>query len=399
MADLETETIRNLARDWLRKIPPVGTYSSISLNAGAGLYAVFLAQCASLSDPLADFDDAIEHACYGVDLMQTAELSTSYFRSLPGFGSAIGILDKEKRIDGAEDLVRSIDTLLCQVIAEAVNVLKSDLMDGLAGLMAYASVTNHLRTGNDLPQLVWKKITASASAVMGPLPWMVEAADTGGWDIGMAHGLAGILAACARADRLGLLPSDAGGLLRAGFEQLWSGRIPGGRPTFPSYLGSVRPSRLGWCYGVPGIAFSYAQAVHLDPDYRQRVSILTATLLEQLYEPSALLVDACLCHGYGGAAHMLRSLEKFHGLDSELGRGCEQGAKMCLAQTLAREEIAGAGTGFPHFVVDKWISCPTFLEGGFGVVLALLSCSPDEHIIWDKLILTDASDSSPVIIQ
>ena len=96
---------------------------------------------------------------------------------------------------------------------------------------------------------------------------------------------------------------------------------------------------------------------------------------------------------------MLRSLAKFHGLDSELGRGCEQGADMCLAQALAREEIAGAGAGFPHFVVDKWISCQTFLEGGFGVALALLSCSPHERIIWDKLILTDASDSSPVISQ
>lgn len=394
MADLATENIRSLVRDWLKKIPPVGTYGSISLNAGAGLYAVFLAQCASLSDPLVDFDDAVEHACYGVELMQTAELSTSYFRSLPGLGAAIGILDAEKRIEGAQDLVRAIDTLLCNVFADAAQVLKPDLMDGLAGVMTYASITYRLRTDNDLPQIVWNAIAASASDVKGSLPWMVDAVDTGGWDVGMAHGLAGILAACAKADRIGLLPLDASRVLHTGFERLWASRIPGVSPIFPSYSGSTRPARLGWCYGTPGIALSYAQAVHLDLDFRRRVTILTAAMLEQLDEPSALLLDASLCHGYAGAAHILFSLAKFHGPRTEVGRRCEQGAEMCSVRALACEEIAGAGSGFPHLVVDKWISCPTFLEGGFGVALALLSCLPGERVIWDELMLTDTTDFS-----
>ncbi len=126
-------------------------------------------------------------------------------------------------------------------------------------------------------------------------------------DIGMAHGLAGLVAVLARGGRC--RPE----VLRASVAFLESNaRSDGSRGVFPSEAGSSRVARskFGWCYGDLSVCYALAMAATVLEDYDllNRVCIYLRSSLDDRGPANEGVRTLGICHGLAGGAHMLLRL-------------------------------------------------------------------------------------------
>lgn len=183
-----------------------------------------------------------------------------------------------------------------------------------------------------------------------------EKTDGGFGDNGIAHGIAGPLAALSIAASRGIRVDgqvDAIGTFTRWLEK------HGARywVTLPEISGSASspdvPRRPSWCYGALGIARSMQLGAIVTGDTARKQAAEDAAMTA-LTDPAklALVTDASLCHGWAGIVTVTRAIAA----DSALPERFEG------PLSAAREHLAaGIGT----------LAKPGFLEGTSGAQLAL----------------------------
>lgn len=131
-------------------------------------------------------------------------------------------------------------------------------------------------------------------------------------NLGMAHGMAGILALLATAKRAGVTVDghDEAILLLLEHLEDWAQEGPAG-PWWPEHLSlnelasglphPCGPARPSWCYGTPGIVRA-GQLAALALGDRSRQAFFEHALDRCLSDESQLarVIDAGLCHGWAG---------------------------------------------------------------------------------------------------
>ena len=236
----------------------------------------------------------------------------------------------------------------------------------------------------------------------------------GHFNLGVAHGVPGVLGFLAAAARAGLddprLPRLAEGVVR----WLLSQRLPpGGDCVFPALLvpdpppepgpaievGELRngdrgplkaqPSRTAWCYGDLGIACVLLAAARAfeRPDW-EREAVALAHLSAGRGPLESRVVDACLCHGAAGNSHLFRRLHHATG-DPVFERAASVWLERALALRRPGEGIGGylnwgltgEGNG------EGWRAVTGFLTGAAGVGLALLAAVSEVEPAWDRVML------------
>jgi lantibiotic biosynthesis protein len=213
-----------------------------------------------------------------------------------------------------------------------------------------------------------------------------------GWfDLGLAHGISGIIVVLAEAFRVLREPGMAS-LIDDAVAWLLSTRLPAGMDSrFPPLVpAGARPelysARLGWCYGDLGVATALWRAgtVLARSDWKAE-SLATARAALERDPASGGIADACLCHGAAGVAHILNRLYQASG-DEHLG----QAASGWMTRVL---DMADEGSeGGPQFWVwngERAVLSPdlSFVEGACGVALALTAAAGEEPPSWDRLLL------------
>ncbi len=103
------------------------------------------------------------------------------------------------------------------------------------------------------------------------------------------------------------------------------------------------------------------------------------------------VVDAGLCHGAAGAAHLFNRLYQATG-DPALRAAALTWIEKALAY---RQPGEGVG-GYRMWIVGEgeeldWRNDPGFLTGSGGVGLALLAAAAPVEPVWDRLLLTDVA--------
>ncbi len=279
-----------------------------------------------------------------------------------------------------------------------------DLLGGLTGLGTYAverlprpaavraltRAVEHLAAAADL--------TAEGAAWLTPAerlpPAAREAFPLGCFDLGVAHGAAGIVALLAAARAAGVAAGPAERLLDAAVRRLLAGQrrataAAAGR--FPHRLapdGSAPegPSRLAWCYGDLGIAAVLALAARAArrPDW---LSAAADIALAAAARPAAAsgVVDAGLCHGAAGVAHLFARLHVATG-----SAALADAARGWLRRALdLRSPGLGPG-GFASWADTAaggtWCAEGGFLTGAAGVGLALLGAVSPVDPAWDRVL-------------
>jgi class I lanthipeptide synthase len=275
----------------------------------------------------------------------------------------------------AEAAGASIETLV--IHSQAPDAGHFDLISGLAGLGLWASERG--AAGARLAAHVIDRLEALARPRHGGVAWYTPAdrvpdhqradAPDGYWNLGVAHGTPGVIAALANLVRAGLDAPRAAQLLDDAVQFLLAAE-PAGPNRFADW--HPRPPRtvcrVAWCYGDLSVAIALLVAARARrrPDWEDEALALARPMAART-AADAGIKDAGLCHGSAGAAHL------FGRLWAATGEPVfRDAAQRWLDDTLVRCAAPQDG--------------PTLLYGASGIALALGAALTGDAPTWDRLL-------------
>lgn len=301
-----------------------------------------------------------------------AEMPMGLFEGLAGIGWAAARLGPDA-LD--PDWDQEIEDALTEVAGDAPWTRPLDLVFGLAGIAVYALDRLPRPGARALIDRVVARLEEAAESTADGFrfrtrpehikPERAARHPAGYFDLGLAHGIAGIVAVLGRAAAAGvtgarpLLDGAAAWLLArdlaAGFPEA---EFPGADPV---------PARAAWCYGDPGIAvglLTAARAVGAG-EWEER-ALATARRAAAREMDDCGVIDAGLCHGAAGLAHVFNRLYQATG-DGVLAAAAERWFERALAMERPAE--------------------PGILVGAAGLALALDAAAADRAPDWDGFLL------------
>lgn len=228
-------------------------------------------------------------------------------------------------------------------------------------------------------------------------------APDGYYNLGIAHGVPGAIALLAQMCVRPLPPAGAAQLLRAALDwwvarglvpecsdEMYSWLIPGTQPS---------ASRTAWCYGDPGVAIALVQAGSAlgDDDIFHHGVAIGARAAARTYEQSGV-VDAPLCHGAAGLAHLFNRLYQAT-RDDRFLLSAQRWLDKLMDMRQPGRGIAGYLSWVPSFdgEVKKlvWQGQPGVLTGVAGIALTLLAATTPIEPLWDRHLLCAAPVRDP----
>ena len=363
------------------------------------------------------FDDARTARCFDASIIALHAWLAAPLPSLQLYGGLAGAAWVLAHVsEDAGEFLDEVDRALIDVLREPWPA-GHDLIKGLAGFGVY--FLERLRTGAPAARPGVSRVVEALAATAEEQPegatwlshpdqlppWQREVSPSGHYDVGVAHGVPGVIAFLGTVAALGD-PEPAAGQARALCERAgrWvrARRLPPHpRGWFPSVLArdprEPERARTAWCYGDPGIAVAlWSAAIRTGADPAEWRELA----LESARRPAELcgVVDASLCHGAAGLAHLCNRF--FQASGDERFR---QAARGWFERTLAmRRPGAGIGgftgrrpraPGVDDAPVEQIL--PDFLDGTIGVALALLAGVSHEEPGWDRLLLCDLPPLQP----
>jgi class I lanthipeptide synthase len=301
-----------------------------------------------------------------------------------------------------EDPNEEIDRSLLELLARTPWRDDYDLTSGLAGLGAYA--LERWPTPLAVPCLtrVCERLAELAVPQEVGLAWPTAEHNLfpqdrlryphGKIDLGVAHGVPGLLPVLAQAAALGAAPATARELLHGAVAWLLSRQLPaGGESVFADGWGpgaELQPARAAWCYGDPGIATTLwlAGCVAGEPAWQAEALDLARGAARRPPGTSGVR-DACLCHGAAGLGHLFNRLYQLTGEVDLLAA-----ARFWIGRALELWDPGRGVAGFVTWGPDAsgemgWRDDPSLLTGAAGVGLALLAATTPGEPAWDRFLL------------
>ncbi len=346
---------------------------------------------------------------YALDYLEEAfaaagrlKMQPRFYSGLPGLGWAGQLVQTALGLD--EDLVEEIDEPLVAWAENDPPAGDYDLIRGMSGLGCYFLARMPRPMAARGLGVVVRYLADQAQERDDGLAWFTPSqvlgseyrgiSPEGHFDIGLAHGAAGAVALLGRIAQAGIeVPLATETILRA---LTWiAGRERSeGSLRFPSWIDPLekqpRPSRLAWCYGDLGVAVGMFDAARRigRADWQEQ-ALVVARRAADVHGDGAKVLDAGICHGAAGAAHIFN---RFHQATREPVFAAA--ARRWYRRTLELREVgqgfAGFRAFFPHVNPDEpWMPRPGLLTGAAGIGLALAAAVTDREPVWDRFLLTD----------
>jgi lantibiotic biosynthesis protein len=212
-----------------------------------------------------------------------------------------------------------------------------------------------------------------------------ETAPDGYWNLGLAHGIPGVIGLLARFVRAGIEPLRSRALLDGAVAFLL-GAIPEGGP-YPAWQPSTVPAspRLAWCYGDLGVAHALlGAALYADRPAWSTAALAIAHGCATRSYADARISDAAICHGAGGVAHLFNRMAVATG-DAVLADAARTWIDRALALRCG-EPLAG----FPRREQNTPPEADaSLLTGASGVGLVLHAAISELEPGWDRLLMAD----------
>jgi lantibiotic modifying enzyme len=342
-----------------------------------------------------------------MDLLAETPQAPSLFGGFTGVAWALHHLGREVGLSQGEDeeATVSVDELLLSHVGRSPWHGPYDLIDGLVGYGVYACERIGSRWGRALLEQVVLRLEERAVSRDGGLTWHTPPEEMPDWqralypqgyyNLGVAHGVPGVLLLLSRACVHGVVADRARVLLEGAVRWLLAQRDTGdtraGFATVVSAGAPVRrPSRIGWCYGDLGLSVALLQTARsLGEDaWAQEALRAGRRAAERPLEESGVR-DAGLCHGAAGNAHLFHRL--YLASEEPVFR---EAARAWLSHTLALRREGEGIAGFRVWQQDasgeSWVASPGLLSGASGVGLALLAALGPVEPEWDRLFLASA---------
>jgi hypothetical protein len=290
-------------------------------------------------------------------------------------------------------------------VAPADQRVPYDLVSGVVGWGSYALQRLPSPTARQLLKLAIDRLAQLAVPQIDGIAWLTPASvlpgdqqhefPEGYLNLGVAHGVPGVIGLLSRAIAKGVAANAALSLLTPAVEWLLAQQLPAQElGAFGYYAAPGKRasdvSRLGWCYGDLGnsLVIAHAAAVTGNQDWRSAARRLAMRAARRTAVTSGVQ-DAGLCHGTAGNAHLFNRLFQHFG-DDEL----HAAAVHWFARTFSFEGRGGGVGGYAAWLHrgaagPGWVDDPGLLEGAAGVALALLAATTEVEPAWDAMLLAD----------
>jgi len=265
-----------------------------------------------------------------------------------------------------------------------------DLISGLVGIGMWGLTLSDEPWREKITRRVLELLQSAAVHVDTGITWgtppsrfrrhgTVNASGLPEFNLGLAHGVPGVigfLSSCVDQD---LYPAVSGELLSGALSWLSCQTLTTqSDPTFPFVAGAARPARLAWCYGDAGIALILHQAAGVIRT--ENIEELAARVCRRVAErrmPEAHVIDASVCHGSAGLAHIC-------GLLASTSTQMARARDYWIETLLNSAQSHGGEIGFPYWnaFARRYEKNIGLLMGLSGVGLTLLSLTKTD-LGWD----------------
>jgi lantibiotic modifying enzyme len=362
--------------------------------AGIALFFSYLSQ----TRPAGGYDRLAEaFLTRATTAVSDVSMKPDLYGGFSGIAWVVSHLDRRWSNPQEDDPLEAIDPVLLDYLDRSPWLDSYDLISGLVGYGVYAVERLPRPSAVTCLQRVIAHLAESAEHTAEGITWFTrpellppqqrELAPQGYYNLGLAHGVPGVIALLAAACAAGVATAQAKELLTGAVTWLLAQQLPRGFPSrFPmlTFAGSQPgPSRLAWCYGDAGImgALLYAARCANEPDWEQFALEMSIQATERDPETTGV-VDAPLCHGAMGLAHVFNRLYQATGATR-----LAEAARLWCQRALSLRRPGKGIAGFVSYENDQWVGRPGFLTGVSGIALALLGLTTPIEPQWDRLLL------------
>ena len=331
--------------------------------------------------------------------VRSVPLPPSLFSGYAGVAWACGRLARQLSLGPFLQDEDPLDEHLSEVVSHSPHGrTQYDLVSGVVGIGVYALERQTSANGHELLKRAAEWLIDDAQADTVGRTWFTtpemivgeetRAAAPDGWfNLGVAHGVPGVIAFLGRVAEVGCEPQLLDGVLDEACAWLLDvSPAEGDLFRFPRWIlptGDKRTSRSAWCYGDAGVAAALyeawpakTRAIGQELMQRLAAAALSRTAVE------GRVRDQCLCHGGAGLGHIANRMFQSTGYDgfASQARNWLQGA--------ATEALQPGREG----ILKSWSASglqekPGLLTGSCGVGLALLAAVSDHEPWWDRCLL------------
>jgi class I lanthipeptide synthase len=382
----------------------VDAASLASGDAGLALFFAYLARSGLTSHGPERAEHFLDRAQAA---LATADMTPSLYMGFTGIAWATEHLNTHILDSIDDDPNGAIDEALQEYVTRSPWTDDFDLVSGLVGIGVYALERLTRPSGRALLELVIDRLDESAERTAEGItwqtspallpPWQRDRCPEGEYNLGVAHGVPGVIALLGHACTAGVARATTERMLEQAVEWLLAQQLPAGSGSrFASSIVAGMapvPSRSAWCYGDPGIAaalLSAARGVERFEWEREAVGVARAAANRR---PDATRVrDAGLCHGATGLAHVFNRISQTT-QDSPLA----DAARSWFARALDMQRPGQGIGGFTALCpaedgTESWVADPGILTGAAGVGLALLAAITPIEPAWDRMLLQSGPD-------
>jgi lantibiotic modifying enzyme len=310
---------------------------------------------------------------------------------------------------GEEDPGEEVAAALASYIDRTPWVDDYDLISGLVGLGVWAVERAPRPLGREAAESITRRLSELAERRDDGITWLTppermlqsEAVKfpQGLYNLGVAHGVPGVIGILGEMVAAGLAAGEARELLAGAVGWLLRQTLPAGSPSRFAYSvvpgggEESSPSRLAWCYGDPGIAVALLVAARAAGELEwERQAVATARVAAARPRGDGGVTDGGLCHGAGGLAHLYNRLFQATG-EPAFKTEALAWLERLLDLRQPGEGIAGWRAWRPIGDPTRpdpelgWVTDPGLLTGATGIGLALLGALSPVEPAWDRVLL------------
>lgn len=397
--DRALETVRTIATGLSGKSSEL---DDPSLTGGCAGLALLYAYCAKAEPGDDDEEIAIQFLLRAIDLTGELTLSPSLYHGFTGVAWAVEHLREPLLHSDDEDTNEAVDEAIVVYLSQSPWADDYDLIAGLVGIGVYALERLPRVSALACLERIVERLDETAERRDNEVTWLTrphllpshqrEKCPNGYYNLGLAHGVPGVIALLGEVCAAGVATERARPLLDGAVAWLLrQKRTPPSLSSFSPWTGQGIEQvqcRLAWCYGDAGVAAALLAAARCvnKPEW-ERDALRIARHAAARVPESAGVKDGGLCHGAAGLGHIFNRL--FQATGESVFR---EAARYWFEQTLAMRRPGLGIDGFSAFIPEedgkeRWVDDPGITTGAAGIALALLAAVTDIEPAWDRVLL------------
>lgn len=368
-AERAWEAIHDIA-EWLREdmenFEPTTLPSTARGTAGMALFYAYLGAATDNEQWTGIAHHLIEHS---IDALSNRPLPPDLYEGFTGIGWAVGHLEG-MLFEPGEDDDDPIGASVLHILGRPELFARGDfaLQGGLCGYGIYALDALPRPNARRCLELLVERLIEIGEPADGGFSWFSPA--DGKFNLGVQNGVAGVISVLGMCAGTGVMSDEQ----RAIYDQSVAWLL----------VQKPHSGREAWCDGNAGIAAAlFTAARHCGHAGWEAAALDVARTAARRPVEDSGVVDARLCHGSAGLAHLFNRMYQASD-DPLLAEAARRWFRHALdiRHALPRPGIAG----YPFFnpPQNKWRNFAGFVEGACGVGLGLLGGVSSLEPRWDR---------------